>query len=190
MSFNIDSTSQYTVVILTIDTSPKSMISSAGSFKTYHPALLSDKEASESLPLSVLSAEQLVAKHVFFRKGQGQRHHRYAREDELSKTLDKVNCLYWGTALLGMAYTFIDKMLRTGNVSKEVKGQLPHLRLVCATLAIPDDSTNDLGATYHVKECISRKFIKYINNNSTVPADRFEGREAIVGLFLCFVQHI
>ncbi|KAG1758562.1 hypothetical protein EDD22DRAFT_783730 [Suillus occidentalis] len=188
--FNIDSTSQYTVVTLTIDTSPKSMIGSAGSFKTCHPALLSNKEASESLLLSVLSAERLVAKRVFFRKGQGQRRHRYAREDELSKTLDEVNCLYWGTALLGMAYTFIDEMLGTGNVSKEVEGQLPRLRLVRAALAIPDDSTNDLGATYLVEERISGKFVKYINNNSAVPADSLEGREAVVGLFLCFVQHI
>ncbi|KAG1888156.1 hypothetical protein F4604DRAFT_1570376, partial [Suillus subluteus] len=67
---------------------------------------------------------------------------------------------------------------------------LPHLRLVCAALAIPDDSTNDLGATYLVEERISGKFVKYINNNSAVPDDSLEGREAVVGLFLCFVQHI
>ncbi|KAG1867019.1 hypothetical protein C8R48DRAFT_747472 [Suillus tomentosus] len=99
---------------------------------------------------------------------------RFAREDELEKTLDEVNCLYWGTSLLGMVYTFIDEMLKTGN--------LPRLRLVCAALAIPDDPNNDLGANYLIEERISGKFVKYINNNS--------GREAVIGLFLCFVQHV
>ncbi|KAG1838779.1 hypothetical protein F4604DRAFT_1541722, partial [Suillus subluteus] len=93
--FDIDGTSQYTVATLAIDTSPKSMIGSAGSFKTCHLTSVSNKEAFESLPLSILSAMWLVAKCVFLRKGQGQGHHWYAREDELSKTLDEANCLYW-----------------------------------------------------------------------------------------------
>jgi hypothetical protein len=43
---------------------------------------------------AILSAAQLVAKCVFFRRGQGKGHHRYSREDELAKTIDEANCLY------------------------------------------------------------------------------------------------
>ncbi|KAG1907552.1 uncharacterized protein F5891DRAFT_1124479 [Suillus fuscotomentosus] len=177
---------KYTVAALTIDTRSKSMIGLAGSFKMCHPALISNADVvpsmSTSPPPSVLSAEQVVAKHMFFWKGQTMGYCRFAREDELEKTLDEVNCLYWGTSLLGMAYTFIDEMLKTGN--------LPRLRLVRAALAIPDDPNNDLGANYLIKEQISGKFVKYINNNSAVPAHNLEGREAVIGLFLCFVQHV
>ncbi|KAG1807771.1 uncharacterized protein BJ212DRAFT_1449176 [Suillus subaureus] len=109
-------------------------------------------------------------------------HCHFAREDELEKTLDEANCLYWGTSLLSMAYTFVDEMLKMGN--------LPHLRLVHVALAIPDDPDNDLGANYLVEEQISRKFVKYINNNSTIPTHSLEGREAVIGLFLCFMQHV
>ncbi|KAG2124898.1 hypothetical protein DEU56DRAFT_744256 [Suillus clintonianus] len=186
--------SKYTVAALTIDTSSKSMIGLAGSFKTCHPALISNADVvpsmSTSPPPSVLSAEQVVAKRVFFRKGQTMGRCRFAREDELEKTLDEVNCLYWGTSLLGMAYTFIDEMLKTGNVSQDVVVELPRLRLVRAALAIPDDPNNDLGANYLIEERISGKFVKYINNNSAVPAHSLEGREAVIGLFLCFVQHV
>ncbi|KAG1721811.1 hypothetical protein EDD22DRAFT_831469 [Suillus occidentalis] len=186
--------SKYAVATLTIDTSSKSMIGLAGSFKTCHPALISNADIvpsmSTSLPPSVLSAEQVVAKHVFFRKGQTMGRCRFAKEDELEKTLDEVNCLYWGTSLLGMAYTFIDEMLKTGNVSQDVEVELPRLRLVRAALAIPDGPNNDLGANYLIEERISGKFVKYINNNSAVPAHSLEGREAVIGLFLCFVQHV
>ncbi|KAG2129429.1 hypothetical protein DEU56DRAFT_872489 [Suillus clintonianus] len=168
--------SKYTVAALTIDTSSKSMIGLAGSFKTCHPALISNAD--------------VVAKRVFFRKGQTMGRCRFAREDELEKTLDEVNCLYWGTSLLGMAYTFVDEMLKTGNVSQDVVVELPRLRLVRAALAIPDDPNNDLGANYLIEERISGKFVKYINNNSAVPAHSLEGREAVIGLFLCFVQHV
>ncbi|KAG1810913.1 uncharacterized protein BJ212DRAFT_1278682 [Suillus subaureus] len=186
--------SKYTVATLTIDTSSKSMIGLAGSFKTCHPVLTLNTggvpSTSTSLPLSVLSVKQLVAKRVFFQKGQSMGHCCFAREDELEKTLDKVNCLYWGTSLLSMAYTFVDEMLKMGNVSQDIEVELPCLRLVCAALAIPDDPNNDLGANYLVKEQISRKFVKYINNNSTIPAHSLEGREAVIGLFLCFMQHV
>ncbi|KAG1886721.1 hypothetical protein F4604DRAFT_1917552 [Suillus subluteus] len=186
--------SKYTVAALTINTSSKSMIGLAGSFKMCHPALISNADVvpsiSTSPPPSVLSAEQVVAKHVFFRKGQTMGHCRFAREDELEKTLDEVNCLYWGTSLLGMAYTFIDEMLKTGNVSQDVVVELPHLRLVRAVLAIPDNPNNDLSAKYLIEERISGKFVKYINNNSAVPTHSLEGREAVIGLFLCFVQHV
>ncbi|KAG1871819.1 hypothetical protein DFJ58DRAFT_713773 [Suillus subalutaceus] len=162
--------SKYTVAALTIDTSSKSMISLAGSFKTCHPALISNADIvpsmSTSPPPSVLSAEQ----------GQTMGRCRFAREDELEKTLDEVNCLYWGTSLLGMAYTFIDEMIKTGNVSQDVVVELPRLRLVRAVLAIPDDPNNGLGANYLIEERISGKFVKVEKQSS--------------GLFLCFVQHV
>ncbi|KAG1878216.1 hypothetical protein F4604DRAFT_1551038, partial [Suillus subluteus] len=113
-------------------------------------------------------------------------------EDELSKTLDEVNCLYWGGSLVGMAYTFVDEMLKTGKVSQDVVDLIPHLRVVCAALAvaIPNDPDNSLDAIYLVEEKIHSRFIKYINNNSAVPADSLQGQEVVIGLFLCFVQHV
>ncbi|KAG2142828.1 uncharacterized protein EDB93DRAFT_1252092 [Suillus bovinus] len=60
--------SKYTVAALTINTRSKSMIGLAGSFKTCHPALISNADVvpsmSTSPPPSVLSAEQVVAKCV------------------------------------------------------------------------------------------------------------------------------
>ncbi|KIK31948.1 hypothetical protein CY34DRAFT_102475, partial [Suillus luteus UH-Slu-Lm8-n1] len=45
-------------------------------------------------------------------------------------------------------------------------------------------------AIYLVEEKIHGRFVKYINNNSAVPADSLQGREVVIGLFLCFVQHV
>ncbi|OJA21477.1 hypothetical protein AZE42_11744 [Rhizopogon vesiculosus] len=119
--FNI-ANNQFTVITLAIDTSTKAMIGSAGSFKSCHPALICSPLGGGSMLTlphpATLSAAQLVAKRVFFRRGQGKGRHRFSREDELAKTLDEANCLYWGAALMGMAYTFVDEMLKTGKGSQ------------------------------------------------------------------------
>ncbi|KAG1884006.1 hypothetical protein F4604DRAFT_1919822 [Suillus subluteus] len=85
---------QHTIATLAVDTNARSMIGMAGSFKTCHPAMVSVTGTSSSPPLSILSATQLVAKRVFFWDNQVKGRRRFGREDELSKTLDKVNCLY------------------------------------------------------------------------------------------------
>lgn len=189
--------SHYTITTLAIDTSPKAMISLVGSFKSCHPVLVrspsttSTPMSTASLRPSILSAEHLVAKHVFFRKEPGKGHHRFSTEDELAKTLDEANCLYWGAALMGMAYTFVDQMLKTGKVQKDVEKLVPRLRLVRAALVIPVDiDDSDSHANYLIEERISGTFVKYINNNSAVPARILDSKEAEIGLFLCFVQHI
>lgn len=181
---------QHTIATLAVDTNARSMIGMAGSFKTCHPAMVSVTGTSSSPPLSILSAMQLVAKRVFFQDNQVKGCHQFGREDELSKTLDEVNCLYWGGSLVGMAYMFVDEMLKTGKVSQDVVDLIPRLRVVHAALAIPDDPDDSLDAIYLVEEKIHGRFIKYINNNSTVPADSLQGREVVIGLFLCFVQHV
>ncbi|KAG1834130.1 hypothetical protein EV424DRAFT_1468689 [Suillus variegatus] len=181
---------KHTIATLAVDTNARSMIGMAGSFKTCHPAMVSVTGTSSSPPLSILSAMQLVAKRVFFQDNQVKGCHQFGREDELSKTLDEVNCLYWGGSLVGMAYMFVDEMLKTGKVSQDVVDLIPRLRVVHAALAIPDDPDDSLDAIYLVEEKIHGRFIKYINNNSTVPADSLQGREVVIGLFLCFVQHV
>src|SRR5258707_7551039 len=103
------------------------------------------------------------------------------------------NCLYWGAALMGMAYTFVDEMLKTGKARKDVENLVPRLRLVHAALAIPADANNlnnDFSVNYLVEERIIGKFVKYINNNQAVPAPGLGSKEADIGLFLCFVQHV
>jgi hypothetical protein len=92
---------------------------------------------------------------------------------------------------MGMAYTFVDQMLKTGKVQKDVEKLVPRLRLVRAALVIPVDIDNsDSRANYLIEERISGTFVKYINNNSAVPARILDSKEAEIGLFLCFVQHI
>ncbi|KAG0702888.1 hypothetical protein DFH29DRAFT_804275, partial [Suillus ampliporus] len=101
------------------------------------------------------------------------------------------NCLYWGVALMGMTYTFIDEMLKTGKVPKDIEDLVPHLRLVRAALTVPIDTNNsNVSANYLVEEKISSKFLKYINNNSTIPVRGLHAKEANIALFLCFMQHI
>ncbi|KAG1892062.1 hypothetical protein F4604DRAFT_1912793 [Suillus subluteus] len=95
---------QHTIATLAVDTNARSMIGMAGSFETCHPAMVSVTGTSSSPPLSILSATQLVAKRVFFRDNQVKGWRQFGREDELSKMLDEVNCLYWGGSLVGMAY--------------------------------------------------------------------------------------
>ncbi|KAG1804961.1 uncharacterized protein HD556DRAFT_1261766 [Suillus plorans] len=180
----------YRSTTLAVDTNARLMIGTAGSFKTCHSAMVSVLGASSSSPLSILSATQLIAKRVFFQDNQVKGHRRFGREDELSKMLDEVNCLYWGESLVGMAYTFVDEMLKTGKVSQDVVDLIPRLRVVRAVLAIPDGLDGSLDAIYLVEEKIHGRFIKYINNNSTVAADSLHGREVVIGLFLCFVQHV
>jgi hypothetical protein len=166
------------------------MIGTAGSFKTYHPAMVTITGPSGSSSLSILSATQLVAKRVFFRNNQVKGRRRFGREDELSKTLNEVNYLYWGGSLVRMAYMFVDEMLKTGKVSQDVVDLIPHLCVVRAALAIPNDPDSSLDAIYLVEEKIQGRFVKYINNNSAVPADSLQGREVVIGLFLCFIQHV
>jgi hypothetical protein len=62
---------------------------------------------------------------------------------------------------------------------------------VHAAVAIPDDTSDHAGAAaYLLEERIEGKFIKYINNNSAVPAHHLWGFEEKIGLFLCFAQHV
>ncbi|KAG1732505.1 hypothetical protein EDB19DRAFT_1640181 [Suillus lakei] len=190
--FNI-ADSQYIVTTLVIDTSPHAMIGLAGTFKSCHPALICSTAMSTSTTPrpAILLVEEVVAKHVFFWKGQGKGHQRFAREDELAKTLDEANCLYWGAALMGMTYTFIDKMLKTGKVPKDIEDLVLHLGLVHAALTVPVDTNNsNVSANYLVEEKISGKFLKYINNNSAIPVCGLHAKEANIALFLCFMQRI
>ncbi|KAG1796571.1 uncharacterized protein BJ212DRAFT_1290330, partial [Suillus subaureus] len=99
--------------------------------------------------------------------------------------------LYWGASLLVMAYTFVNEMLKTRNVSQDIEVRLPCLRPAHAALVVPDDSNNNLGAAnYLVEERISVKFVKYINKISAVPACSLEGGETVIIMLLCFVQHV
>ncbi|KAG1780383.1 hypothetical protein EV702DRAFT_964448, partial [Suillus placidus] len=165
----------------------------AGTFKSCHPALIysTAMSASTTPQPAILLVEEVVAKRVFFWKGQRKGHQCFAREDELARTLNEANCLYWGAALMGMTCTFIDEMLETGKVPKDIEDLIPHLRLVYAALTVPVDTKNsNVGANYLVEEKISGKFLKYINNDSAVPVHGLHAKEANIALFLCFVQHI
>ncbi|KAG1821694.1 uncharacterized protein BJ212DRAFT_1445213 [Suillus subaureus] len=149
------------------------MIGSVGSFKSCHPVL------------------HLVAKCVLFWKEPGKGCYQFSTEDELAKTLGEANCLYWGAVLMGMAYTFVNQMLMTGKVRKDVKKLVPHLQLVHVAPVIPVDiDDSDSCANYLIKERISGTFVKYINNNSAVPAHSLDSKEAEIRLFLCPMQHI
>ncbi|KAG0704748.1 hypothetical protein DFH29DRAFT_801414, partial [Suillus ampliporus] len=190
--FNI-ADSQYIVTTLAIDTSPHAMIGLAGTFKSCHPALICSTSTSTSTTPqpAILLVEEVVTKCVFFWKGQGKGRQCFAREDELAMTLNEANCLYWDAALMGMTYTFIDEMLKTGKVPKDIEDLVPHLRLVHAALAVPVDTNNsDVSANYLVEEKISGKFLKYINNNSAVLVHGLHAKEANIALFLFFMQHI
>ncbi|KAG1884007.1 hypothetical protein F4604DRAFT_1919824 [Suillus subluteus] len=57
-----------------------------------------------------------------------------------------------------MAYTFVDKMLKTGKVSQDVVDLIPRHRVVHAALAIPDDPDDSLDAIYLVEEKIHGRF--------------------------------
>jgi hypothetical protein len=174
------------------------MIGTAGSFKTCHPALLHAASLLPSTSISespsqatIFTAKQVVAKRVFFRKGEGKKRHRFSKEDELGKTLDEANCLYWATCLMSLVYIFVDEMIETKTVKATIADQVPRLRLVHAAVAIPDNSSDHTGAAaYLLEERIEGKFVKYINNNSAVPAHHLRGFEEKIGLFLCFSQHV
>ncbi|KAG2343300.1 hypothetical protein BDR05DRAFT_884866, partial [Suillus weaverae] len=182
------------VTTLAIDTSPHAMIGLAGTFKGCHPALICSTATSTSTtlqPAILLLVEEVVAKCVFFQKGQGNGCQCFAREDELARTLNEANCLYWGVALMGITYIFIDEMLEMGKVPKDIEDLVQCLRLVYAALTIPVDTKNsNVGANYLVEEKISGKFLRYINNNSAVPVCGLHAKEVNIVLFLCFVQHI
>lgn len=172
------------------------MIGTAGSFKTCHPALLHVASPSTSTALtrtmqpSIFAATHCVAKRVFFRKGEAKKRHRFSKEDELGKTLDEANCLYWATCLMSLVYIFVDEMLQTQTVKQAVAEEVPRLRLVHAAVAVPEDSSDRTGAVYLLEEKIDGKFFKYINNNSAAPARQLQGKEEKIGLFLCFSQHV
>jgi hypothetical protein len=60
---------------------------------------------------------------------------------------------------MGMAYTFVDQMLKTGKVQKDVEKLVPHLRLFCVALVIPVDIDNsDSRANYLIEERIYAYF--------------------------------
>ncbi|KAG2139614.1 uncharacterized protein EDB93DRAFT_1055282, partial [Suillus bovinus] len=139
---------QHTIAALAVDTNTRSMITTAESFKTCHPTMV-----------SVIGSSMKGCRWWFGRK------------DELSKMLDEVNCLYWGGSLVGMAYMFVDEMLKTGKVSQDVVDNIPRLCVVHAALAIPDSLDGSLNAIYLVEKKIHGRFNKYINNNSAVPTD-------------------
>ncbi|OJA19582.1 hypothetical protein AZE42_13237, partial [Rhizopogon vesiculosus] len=78
-------------------------------------------------------------------------------------------------------------------VRKYIENLVPRLRPTHAVLAIPADASNlnnDFGVNYLVEEGIIGKSVKYINNNQAVPAHGLDSKEADVGSFLCFVQHV
>ncbi|OJA20392.1 hypothetical protein AZE42_12727 [Rhizopogon vesiculosus] len=86
-----------------------------------------------------------------------------------------------------------ERIMVSRSLRKDVENLVPRLRLVRAALAIPADANNlnnNFGADYLVEERIIDKFVKYINNNQTVPAHGLGSKEADTGWFLCFVQHV
>ncbi|KAG1736250.1 hypothetical protein EDB19DRAFT_1896143 [Suillus lakei] len=180
--------SPFDLVSISVDSDAKSMIGTAGSFKTCHPALLHTTSLSatpgpSTSQSSIFTATHVIAKRVFFRKHDGNsKCQRFSKEDELGRTLDEANCLYWATCLMSLVYIFVDEMLQTQTV--------PHLRLIYAAVAIPEDVSDRAGAAYLLEERIEGKFIKYINNNSAAPAHHLRGEEEKIGLFLCFAQHV
>ncbi|KAG1799650.1 uncharacterized protein BJ212DRAFT_1401646 [Suillus subaureus] len=188
--------SPFDLVSISIDSNAKSMIGTAGSFKTCHPALLHTTSLSatpgpSTSQSSIFTAMHVVAKRVFFRKRDGNsKRQRFSKEDELGRTLDEANCLYWATCLMSLIYIFVDEMLQTQTVKQTVANEIPRLRLVYAAVAIPEDVSDRAGAAYLLEERIEGKFIKYINNNSAAPAHHLRGKEEKIGLFLCFAQHV
>ncbi|KAG1810319.1 uncharacterized protein HD556DRAFT_1428421 [Suillus plorans] len=189
--------SPFDLVSISIDSDAKSMIGTAGSFKTCHPALLHTTTSLSATPgpstsqSSIFTATHVVAKRVFFRKRDGNsKRQRFSKEDELGRTLDEANCLYWATCLMSLVYIFVDEMLQTQTVKQTIANEVPRLRLVYAAVAIPEDVSDCAGAAYLLEERIEGKFIKYINNNSAAPAHHLQGEEEKIGLFLCFAQHV
>ncbi|KAF8417178.1 hypothetical protein L210DRAFT_926160 [Boletus edulis BED1] len=189
---------------LSVDT--KTMIGTAGSFKTCHPGTISllgslvphPSSAKTIFSLFEGSAGRLdvVAKRMFFRQGQAQKRRRYSREDELAKILDEANCLYWATSLMSLVYVFVDEMLATETsiaAAAEMQVDIPRLRVVHAAVAVPHDSNgmnSTTPATYLLEERIHGDFVKYINNNSAAPLDRLNGKSREIAIFLCFTQHV
>lgn len=102
----------FDLVLISANSDPKSMIGTVGSFKACHPTLLhmasltpTTSMSEPSLQAAIFTAKHMVAKHVFFRKGEGKKLHRFSKEGKLGKTLDQTNCLYWATCLMSLVYS-------------------------------------------------------------------------------------
>ena len=109
---------------------------------------------------------------------------------ELSK---EINCLHWGSALMGIVYDFISK-------HTEQKGKppfkIPNMRFVKSGLAIVDANPHNFAPckVFMIEEVIDEKakgsYVKYIGNSSVLPFDFLTGDAAYWAQFLTFAQHL
>ncbi|KAI0686322.1 hypothetical protein BC835DRAFT_1288283 [Cytidiella melzeri] len=183
-------------------------IGSKSTFKTCHNAQYYGQPLRPG-DLSILGAKSLVAKRCFSIQpntsdGQysshSQRHlARIPTASELPRMLDEANCLYWGTALMGMVYNLIDdpshllpssaacaSELESNSNSSSILSAVPRLRFVYCGLSVPVDGG---GAVYLLEEAIDAPFTKYVLNNSLSPMPGLKPAQLRIATFLCFAQH-
>ncbi|EGO19533.1 hypothetical protein SERLADRAFT_374257 [Serpula lacrymans var. lacrymans S7.9] len=174
--------------MLSVDTRTNAMITAPGSFKTCHPINMVPISTQPHYNAAFFREGIFVAKQLFFRDALSAGQKQYAMQDDLAYMLDKSNCLYWGSSLMGLTYDFIADYLAQYSSSQSIS--YPCLRMVNCALAVSQDQKDGRAAVYLIDEMITGKFVKYINNNAAVPRNKLTVAEHNIALFLCFAQHI
>lgn len=155
---------------LYVDTS--AYIGTVGGFKTCHNARFGPSDLAGPLQGTVLDVPIIIAKRPFLRRLEDQGPDlppkvlrvRMSSADELPKLLDESNCIYWGAALLDLAYKCISRQ----PPSRRPALSIPQLRFVRAGLAVPIDRAQPV---YLVEELIPGAFIKYLLKFASLGSD-------------------
>ncbi|CAK5282467.1 unnamed protein product [Mycena citricolor] len=166
-----------------------------GTFKSAHSAYLTLASLS-STPLGA-APNQLVALKRMFTKRHTLK--RFSPVEEFQHTTSEANLLFWGTTLLNFTYSFIRDYI-SKHSSPPAELPIYAIRFVEAGVALVHDSaatgsssknTSSLLRSYLIEEMIeTRKFVKFINNNSALPVASLDPELYPIAVFLCFTQHV
>ncbi|OCH86424.1 hypothetical protein OBBRIDRAFT_738047 [Obba rivulosa] len=185
---------------LVVVTNATKMLGPAGGFKMAHPGrlFLVDPRAVTSQQSSLcmlLNQEnrqygEIAVKRWFYRDHKSKRQ-RMTQQDELPKMIIEADCLYWASALLRLAFEYIDVVLaKRKEQGDPIMLFITRQRFVAAALAIPA-TTNAEAAVYLLEEVINKPFWKYIVNHQLEPVATFKSqRDRQIALFLSFTQHV
>jgi hypothetical protein len=111
----------------------------------------------------------------------------YDNRTQITKLSAEINCLRWGSALMGIVYKFISKYIKTHG---EPSFSIPIMRFVKSALAVVDTTHETYMVEEVINEAVDGTFVKYIGNGSVKPLDFLTGGVAYRAEFLAFSQHV
>lgn len=174
-------------------------IGNKGTFKTAHPGRIlemaladgqSGRYATAPATSFFLSSKEtrghvVCIKQIYHEHESGLGIIRAQGPDEAKDIFGETVCLLFASALLDMAYSFMDR--QDGKKIHPRPFHVPQVRFVHAMIAVIH---GEKDKTFLIEEYITDPFRKYVGNAAPAPISGLSGTSLELAEFFCFVQHV